>query len=420
MFDLDKWEEIWITLSKHRLRTALTCFGVFWGIFMLVILLGAGKGLENGAQQGFNVVKNAVFIWTERTSVAFSGLEAGREITLTNDDLEALQRLDELKVVAPRLRVNNQSDNSGLTIERGDISVSYFVIGDSEALLDITFLDFPLGRFLNRFDIDQRRKVAVIGQRVRAELFEEGESVIGQYINIGGVPFRVVGVFDTRATGQDAIQQLQTVHIPYTTAQRTFNFPNRFHYLGAVPAEGVSGAEAEALVKDVLRSRHRISPDDRQALGSFNVEASYLEMRGIFIAIASFSWFVALGTIAAGMVGVANIMMIIVRERTREIGIRKSVGASPGSIVGMIVLEAAVMASLAGYLGLLSGVLVVEGMAALMGQFNIRNEFFANPEVDFEVAVGAVAVLLVAGVLAGLVPGLRAAAVDPIVALRDN
>ncbi len=420
MFDLDRWQEIWITLTKHRLRTMLTCFGVFWGIFMLVILMGAGKGLENGAQQGFNIVKNAVLVWTERTSVAYSGLDAGREIQLTTGDLEALRRLEALKVVAPRLRVNNQSDNAGLVIERGDNAVSYFVMGDSWELLDIIQYDLPLGRFLNEFDVEQRRKVAVIGQRVREELFEEGEAVVGEYIMIGGVPFLVIGVFDTRATGQNAIQQLQTVHIPYTTAQQTFNFHNRIHYIGAVPADGVSGLEAERVIKDVLRTRHRISPDDRQALGGFNVEERYLEMQGIFIAIATFSWFVALGTIVAGMVGVANIMMIIVRERTREIGIRKSVGATPASIAGMIVLEATVIAGVAGYIGLLFGVLTVEGIAAIMAQFDIKTEFFANPEVDFDVAVSAVVVLLVVGVLAGLVPGLRAAAVDPIVALRDN
>lgn len=420
MFDLDKWEEIWITLTKHRLRTVLTCFGVFWGIFMLVILMGAGKGLENGAQQGFNVVKNAVLVWTGKTSVAYSGLEAGRQIQLTTGDLEALWRLDTLKLVAPRIRVNNQEENTNLTIERGAHSVSYFVMGDARELLDIIHYDMEQGRFINGLDIDQRRKVAVIGQRVRTELFQEDEPAIGQYITIGGVPFQVVGVFDTRATGEQAIQQLQTVHIPFTTAQQTFNFPHQIHYFGVVPAEGVSGLEAEEAVKEVLRTRHRISPEDRQALGSFNVEKQYREMQGVFNAIASFSWFVALGTITAGMVGVANIMMIIVKERTREIGIRKSVGATPGSIVGMIVLEATVIASFAGYLGLLSGVLVVEGIATLMARFDIRNEFFANPEVDFDVVVGAVAVLLVAGVLAGLVPGLRAAAVDPIVALRDN
>jgi putative ABC transport system permease protein len=420
VFDLDRWEEIWISLSQHRLRTALTCFGVFWGIFMLVVLMGAGKGLENGAQQGFNIVKNAVFVWTDRTSVAYSGLEAGRPIQLTNGDLDALRRLEKLQVVAPRLRVNNRADDGGLIIERGDNAVSYFVLGDSNDLVDIVHYDMEQGRFINPFDVEQQRKVAVIGQRVREELFDEGEAATGEYVQIGGVPFLVIGVFTTRATGQDAIQQLQTVHIPYSTAQQTFNFPNRIHYLGLVPAPGVSGLEAEEAARSALRTRHRIAPEDRQALGSFNVEERYLEMQGMFIGIATFSWLVALGTIAAGMVGVANIMMIIVKERTREIGIRKSVGATPTSIVGMIVMEASVIAAVAGYLGLLCGVLLIEGIATLMTRFDIRNEFFANPEVDFEVAVTAMAVLLVAGILAGLAPGLRAAAVDPIVALRDN
>jgi putative ABC transport system permease protein len=420
VFDLDKWEEIWITLMKHRLRTVLTCFGVFWGIFMLVILMGAGKGLENGALQGFNVVKNAVLVWTRQTSVAYGGLEAGRPILLTGGDLEALRRLDKIRHVAPRLRVNNQQDNTGLTIERGEHVVSYFVTGDSMELMHIIHYDITSGRFVNALDVEQRRKVAVIGQRVRDELFDEGEQVIGEYVRIGGVPFQVVGVFGTRATGEQAIQQLQTIHIPFTTAQQTFNFPNQIHYFGVVPEDGISGLEAEEVVKAVLRSRHRISPEDKQALGSFNVERQYLEMKGVFNGIATFSWFVALGTITAGMVGVANIMMIIVRERTREIGIRKSIGATPASIVGMIVLEAAVIAGIAGYVGLLAGVLLIEGIAGIMAHFQIQNEFFANPEVDFSVVLAAMAVLLISGVLAGLVPGLRATAVDPVVALRDS
>jgi putative ABC transport system permease protein len=335
VFDLDKWEEIWLTMMQHKLRTALTAFGVFWGIFMLVILLGAGNGLRNGAMQNFDIARNAVFAWTMETTVPFEGFDAGRSIQLNNEDLAALRRLDEVDIIAPRLEVGNRFSGQALLIVRGDKSVAFAIMGDVPEFLEIKPYILEQGRFLNQIDMQRSRKVAVIGKRVRDELFDPEENAIGDYVRIGGVSFQVVGVFDTRVMGEQAINELQTVHIPLSTAQRTFNLVNRIDWFGFIPAAGVTAAETEDAVKEVFRSRHHISPEDRQALQSFNVEREFREMQGIFTGISGFSWFVAIGTIIAGMVGVANIMMIIVRERTREIGIRKSVGAKPASIVGM-------------------------------------------------------------------------------------
>jgi putative ABC transport system permease protein len=421
VFDLDTWEEIWLTMMRHKLRTALTSFGVFWGIFMLVILLGAGNGLKNGALQNFDIAKNAVFVWTMPTSVPFAGFDAGREVELTNEDSRVLGNLPQVQTIAPRLQVSTRFGDEVLEIVRGDESVAFNIMGDYPAFLDIKPYIIEAGRFLNQLDIDRNRKVVVIGTRVRDELFKiPGEPVVGEYIRIGGVPFMVVGVFNTRVMGEQAIQELQTLHIPMTTAQQTFNMPGRVSWYGFVPSAGYSAIETEDAIKATLRARHKISPDDRQALASFNVEVEFREMQSIFGGIAGFSWFVAIGTIIAGMVGVGNIMLIIVKERTKEIGIRKSVGAKPRSIVAMIILEALVISGVAGYLGLVSGVALIEGVALVMQKLGIQSDFFANPEIDFAVAVSAIVVLVFSGVAAGLFPGIMAARVNPVLALRDE
>lgn len=420
MFDLDKWEEIWLTMMQHKMRTALTSFGVFWGIFMLVILLGAGNGLRNGAMQNFDIAKNAVFVWTMPTTVPFAGFDAGRQVQLSDEDSEALSRLTEVATISPRLRVSNRFGDQALSIVRGDESVSFTIMGDYPEFLEIKPYIIEDGRFINQLDIDENRKVAIIGLRVRDELFDPGEQVIGEYIRIGGVPFKVVGVFNTRVMGEQAIQELQSLHLPLTTAQRTFNMDNQISWFGFIPAAGATALETEEAIKNVLRTRHKISPDDRAALGSFNVEQEFREMQGIFSGINGFSWFVAIGTIVAGMVGVGNIMLIIVKERTKEIGIRKSVGAKPISIITMIVLEALAISSVAGYVGLVSGVALIEGIALMMEQFGMQNDFFTNPEIDFGVAISAIAVLVVSGILAGLFPGIMAARINPVLALRDE
>lgn len=420
MFDLDKWEEIWRTMMRHKVRTVLTSFGVFWGIFMLIILLGAGNGLQNGAMQNFDIAKNSVFVWTMPTTVPFAGFDAGRQITLTNEDTQALSQLSEVATIAPRLRVSNRFTGQALSIVRGDNSVSFNIMGDLPEFLAIKPYVIEEGRFINQFDIDEDRKVAVIGLRVRDELFQTGEQVVGGYIRISGVPFKVVGVFNTRVMGEQAIQELQSLHVPLTTAQKTFNMGNQVTWYGFIPSAGATATETEDAIKDLLRTRHKISPDDRAAISSFNVEREFREMQSIFSGISGFSWFVAIGTIVAGMVGVANIMLIIVKERTKEIGIRKSIGAKPISIITMIVLEALVISSVAGYLGLVGGVALIEGVAIMMEQFGMQSDFFANPEIDFGVALSAISVLVFSGILAGLFPGIVAARISPVVALRDE
>mgnify|MGYP001794732495 FL=1 len=419
MFDLDKWEEIWLTIKKHKLRTALTSFGVFWGIFMLVVLLGAGNGLHNGVMQNFDIAKNAVFVWTEVTSVPYAGFQAGRFIDLTNDDYAALLEEDKLKTVSPRIRVSSRFGGGQITLKYDDNEVSYGLMGDYPDYFDIQPLWITEGRFINKKDIVEKRKMAVLGRRVKDDLFQDRDA-IGEYIKINEVPFKVIGIFDSKATGEQARNDVQIVHIPVTTAQQTFNMGNSIGWFGAVPEEGTSGVEAEEIIKDILRKRHKISPDDRQALGSFNVEEEFKETQGLFTGIAAFSWLVAIGTILAGMIGVGNIMLIIVKERTKEIGVRKSIGAKPWSIVSMIIQEAMVISGVSGYVGLVMGVALIEGIGYAMKNFGMESEFFANPEIDFQAAISAIIVLLISGVIAGLIPGIKAAKVNPVLALRDE
>ncbi len=416
MFDREKWKEIFQSIQSNRLRAILTAFGVAWGIFMLVILMGAGSGLENGAVSNFDIAKNAVFVWTEQTSLPYKGMQPGRRIQLTNEDESAVrQGVSEVGIIAPLLFLQGSS-----TVERGTHSASFSVNGIAPSFLDVKPLIIRQGRFLNHKDREFKRKIAVIGERVKEVLFPGGTDPVGQYIKIQDVPFLVVGVFGSRLRGENAADDLQTVYIPLETLQNTFSRPQEIDYFAFIPQPGVRAAVIEDKVKKLFAERHQVAPEDRRAIGSANVEEEYRNMQNLFLGIRGFSWLVAIGTIIAGAVGVGNIMMIIVKERTKEFGIRKSVGATPGSIIGMILMEALLLTSLAGYGGLAIGVLILEGVHQAMDNFGLSSPFFYHPEINLPTAVTAIFVLIITGLLAGLIPGLRAANVDPVIALREE
>ena len=416
MIDFDRWQEIFQSIKKHKLRAALTAFGVFWGIFMLVVLMGAGKGLENGTTSSFDIAKNAVFVWTQRTSVPYKGLQPGRFIILKNGDIDAIkQQVPEVDVI-----VGTNQLGGNFSIERQNYSASFAVSGDFPEFLKIKPLIITSGRFINQNDMDQRRKIVVIGKRVKEVLFPEGSDPVGQLINIKDIPFKVVGVFESSVRGEDGIQDVQTIHMPMTTMQTAFNMGENVAYLAMIPEKNVPARAVEDKVRALLARRHVVAPEDKRAFGSANVEEEYKQIQMIFTGIRGFSWLVAIGTIIAGVVGVGNIMMIIVKERTREIGIRKSVGATPWSIIVMILQEALVLTSLAGYLGLIAGCALVAGIKFLLSNFGLESEFFANPEINFTTAFTAIIVLIVAGIVAGLIPGIRAANVNPVIALRGE
>ena len=415
MIDIDKWTEIYNTVKKHKLRTALTAFGVFWGIFMLVVLLGAGKGLENGVVSEFNVAKNAVFIWTQRTSVPYMGLKAGRFIQMTNDDVAAIRAsVPEVAVIAP----NNQL--------RGDFAVNYetksaafTVRGETPEMLQVQPTKILTGRFINQKDVQERRKVAIVGPRTLELLFKDIDPV-GKYINIKGSYFLVVGTFEPIGKGEDIVEDAKVIYLPNTSLQQTFNQPNQVGSLALTPKPGVAAAVIEEKVKSLLMKRHNVAPNDLKAFGSANVEKEFQEVQGLFAGIAGFSWLVSIGTILAGIIGVSNIMLIVVKERTKEIGVRKALGATPWSIISLIIQESIVITGLAGYTGLLVGTGLIALIEYLMRRFDVQAGFFGIPEVDLGIAVSATVLLVLTGALAGLIPATKAARVSPVVALRDE
>jgi putative ABC transport system permease protein len=414
MFDLDKWQEILGTMQKNKLRTFLTAFGVFWGIFMLVLLLGAGKGLENGVYNRFGAgAKNSIFVWTGKTALAHKGMSPGREIKMTNQDIASVHReVDNVQILSPRNRVFGE-----YTINYKTQNGSYQVFGAEPGFLKING-EIPFrGRLLNEIDEREKRKVVVIGDQVSKVLFGEADPV-GEYVNIKGIHFKVVGTFKMR--GNNSSRREERAYIPFSTLQAAFNQPNQVQMMALVAEPGVSAKDMEGRLRNLLAERHKFSTEDKMAIGVENTEAEFLKVMGLFNGIKIFVWIVGIGTLIAGIVGVSNIMLIIVKERTREIGVRKALGATPFSIVSLILQESVVITAFSGYLGLLAGTGVLAGLEYLMESSGAEAPFFANPEVDPGVALAATLVLVISGALAGLMPALKAARIKPIEALRAS
>lgn len=419
MFDLDNWQEIYATLKKHKLRSGLTAFGVMWGVFMLVVLLGVGNGLRNDTLAGFGENANTVFIWTAaRTQIPYQGFDRNRWVMFRPDDAVAIKaRIPEADVV---LGINEVGGwQAAQYVVRGDDSGSFITRGAHPEIAAMSSFKPVQGRFINRRDNDELRKVAVIGTQVYENLFEPEENPIGESIQIGGVDFLVVGVFKPMATGEQSMQDAELVLIPNETLRYTFNQTWYYGHLRMTPKPGHSAAALEQKALALLRERHKVHIDDTGVFGSFNMDKAFRQVEGLFTGIAAFSWFVAIGTILAGVIGVGNIMLITVKERTREIGLRKALGATARSIVGMIVQEAVVITAVAGYTGLVLGVFVLELISSL-GRDLPDMRFLGMVEIDFGTAILAIVILVIAGFLASLLPASKAAKVNPIVALQDE
>lgn len=418
LFDLDHWQEIRVALLRNRTRTALTAFGVFWGIFLLMVMLGSGSGLRKGVLKGFaDGATNSFFVWTQRTQKPYAGMPAGRGIRMTNADVAAIrEKVPEAEVVAPRNQL--RGFGGGNNVSRGRKTGAFSVMGDYPEIRKIQSLKIEEGRFLNPVDVEESRKVAVIGTRVRELLFAKGEEPIGQSIVAQGVYFQVVGVFASPQTGDEAERDAQTIFVPFTTFQRAFNYGDRVGWMAIVSRPDVPASVAEEKVLALLRSRHKVAPDDLRAFGHFNLEEEYTKIQGLFTGIRLLVWIVGIGTLAAGVIGVSNIMLIIVKERTKEIGIRRALGAKPSAVVSQIVSESVILTSLAGYLGLVAGIALVVGIGRLLPPEGAG--MFLEPDVGVGEALQALAILVAAGVLAGLAPAQRALAVSPTVALRSE
>jgi putative ABC transport system permease protein len=410
MFDVDKWQEILSTISKNKLRTALTGFSVAWGIFMLVVLLGSGYGLENGVKRQFmGDAVNYISINSGVTSLPYKGMKPGRQIQFTNEDREILRRFDKVDKSSTRTYVFLQNSMLSYKNEYGTFDI-FAILPDYKYVESLNMID---GRFLNKNDVDEYRKVVAVGRLVYEALFKDEEAV-DKYIKIGGVPFKVVGVFND--PGQD--RDLQRVYIPISTAQRVFNMGLNVRTV-CLNLDDVSKEESMQvvdLVKQELSVKHKFDPNDNRALFIFNSIENYQQFMDLFAGIRFFIWIIGIGTIIAGIVGVSNIMMIVVKERTKEIGIRKALGASPWSIVNLILQESVIITAFAGYVGLVAGV----GLLELAGKFIPADEYFSNPEINLNIAISATILLVIAGAIAGYVPARKASSVKPVVALRDE
>jgi len=419
MFDLDLWNEIISALKKNRMRSFMTAFGVFWGIFMLIIMSGAGKALENGVLDGVRAfATNSAFFWTERTSVPYAGFQRGRRWDYENADIQYLRdNVKEIEYLSPRLFGMQQDGDNTV---RGERTGSFQMYGDYPDYFKIDRWTPIKGRLINDIDILQKRKVCNIGERVLEVLFDKDEDPIGQYIKISGVYFQVVGVIhaETRINIGDGKKE-ETIIIPFSTMQTAYNYGNKVHFFSVTSQKGYKVSDLEAKLQMILKERHKVAPDDLQAIGSFNIEKEFVKFSALFLGIQVLTWIVGIGTLLAGVIGVSNIMLVIIKERTQEIGIQRAIGATPAVIIKHIVAESVFLTVMAGYIGLSLGVGILEILSRIL-ESGGDEMFFRNPEINLTIALSALGVLVIAGIIAGLIPAKRAVSIKPIDAIRDE
>ncbi len=420
MLDLDLWKEIISALKKNRLRSFMTAFGVFWGIFMLIIMSGAGKALENGVMDGIKAfASNSAFFWSERTSVPYKGFQRGRNWNYNNQDLQYIrQNVKEVEYISPRLF--GWRERAGDNTIRGEKTGSFNIYGDYPDYFKIDPWTPIKGRLLNEIDVKQKRKVCVIGERVHEVMFDNDEDPIGQYLKVSGVYFQVVGVIHPETRIGFGGQKEETIIIPFTTMQQAYNYGDEIHFFSITSERGTPVSVLETKLKALFKERHNIAPDDNQAVASFNIEVEWKKYTALFNGIQLLTWIVGIGTLFAGIIGVSNIMLVIIKERTQEIGIQRAIGATPAKIIKHIVAESVFLTTIAGYIGLSLGVGLLELLNFALEQGNPDEIFFRRPEFSFDMAMLALFVLIISGIFAGLIPAKRAISIKPIDAIRDE
>jgi putative ABC transport system permease protein len=421
MFDRDKWIEILEALTANTFRTILTAFGVFWGIFILVILLAAGNGLENGVKKGFSgMATNTMFMWTQPTSKPYKGLPQTRKFNFKNNDVPALKAsFPDLLYVSPRNQLGGF--NGGNNVVRGTKTAAFNVYGDYPEYVKQESMDIVKGRFVNHQDIVLRRKVAVIGQGVITGLYENGEETIGTYVKVNGVNFMVVGVYKNKGNNNGNAEQAQkNIFVPFTAFQQAFNFGDKVGWMAITANDNASITDLKPKILEFMKSRHSISPDDERAIGNFDLFAEFKKILGLFTILRFIAYFVGTLVLLSGVIGISNIMLIVVKERTKEIGIRRALGATPGAIRSQILLEAIFLTISAGMFGIAvaTGILMIINKV-LDGMPN-KDMMFASPSVDLSVVFFALIILVGSGLLAGLIPAQTAIKIKPVDALRTE
>jgi len=409
MFDIDKWQEIFGTIKKNKLRTILTAFSVAWGIFILIILLAAGQGLRNGAQSQFgNDAANSIWIEGGQTSMPHAGYKPGRAITLRNADFYRVK--NDVAGVDHASAVYRGWESRVLSYKNEHAAFTTRPCAPDHCILERAKI--IKGRFINEIDFIEFRKVCTIGLPVKETLFKK-EDPINKFIDVGGTKYKVVGIFNDPGKGDN-----DRIYIPLLTAQRVNGGKDQIGTIwastGTVAPEGTEKMVSE--IRNLLAKKYHFNPEDKNAIGIYNNNIEYARIMAMLDGIKYFIYVIGILTLVAGMVGVSNIMMIIVKERTKEIGVRKALGASPFSIVSLIIQESIFITSVAGYVGLMLGIAVVE----LIRSFKLEGDFFKDPDVNLNIALSSVGMIIIAGALAGLFPAIKASRVEPITALREN
>jgi putative ABC transport system permease protein len=411
LFDSDTWQEIYGSIRKNKVRTSITIIGVLWGIFLLVVLLGATKGLENSFNKLFgNFATNSVFVWTQSTDTPFKGFQEGRRFTLTMNDIDVLkyEYADEIKFLAPRNQTNN-------LVIKDFKSGNFKVSGDYPILDQIQKKQLLYGRFLNQNDISSTAKVTVISEDMYKQLFDIDEFPIGQYLKINSISYKVIGVYKPSSTidfdGDCA-------YIPFTTYRKVYNTANKVDWMMITANEGTDIEQMESDVLLTLKGLHKVHPEDERAFGSVNLGKEIGRVTGFITGMQFLTWFVGIATLIAGVFAIGNILLITVKERTQEIGIRRAIGATPKSIRQQIILESVFLTSIAGMIGIVLGAFVLAFIDWQLGSG--EEAVLINPTVDIPIILIAFATLIVLGTLIGLIPAHMATVVRPIEALREE
>lgn len=421
MFDIDRWIEIWVTITRNKTRSLLTCFGVFWGILMLVLLLGSGSGLKNGIMSNFDgFATNSLFFFTDRTSEPYKGFNKGRYWNMRNRDIESISRnINSVDAISPIIFGGSGDKN----IVYGQITGSFNVKGVAPDYFNIENQVVYFGRLLNDIDFREKRKVCLIGTKVNEALFRN-EDPTGKYIRVNGLYYQVVGVVKSRTNSMNiGGRSEESVFLPSSTMQQTTNQGDIIHAICISVKPGYSIEHTINETKDILKAQNQIAPNDPQAVIAVNIAAQFEMINMMFMGIDFLVWLVGMGTLLAGIIGVSNIMMVTVKERTREIGVRRALGAKPFNIISQVMSESLLLTALAGLMGLSLGVFILDLFDTILiaqSAASDGNSGFEHPGVSIQTAVAATVVLLISGLIAGLIPAWRAMKIKAIDAIREE
>lgn len=415
----DRWNEIIETITSNWLRTLLTAFGVFWGIFILIILLSAGRGLENGIRNDFgDIATNTMFIWTQKITKAYQGMPKDRNFNYKLSDVEALrQNIPNLRFISPRNQLNGFNGTNNVV--KGLKTGAYNIYGDYPEFIQQEPMQITDGRFINYGDITEKRKVAVIGEGVVSGLYEQGEAVLGSYIKIQGVNFMVIGVYKKKASGGDSEEQQKEIFIPFTSFSQAFNMGDKVGWMAITSEDGQAITDVKDQIVSLLKANHKIHPEDERAIGYFDLFEQFNRVENLFFALRIIAYFVGILVLLSGVIGVSNIMLIVVKERTKEIGIRRALGATPWEIRGQILTESLFLTLIAGMGGIIMGAGAIYLVNYILGTMD-PIDMFMNPSVNLTVVLIALTILVISGLLAGFIPAQNAIMVKPVDALRTE